>query len=214
MDFYTVVLFIPACFALNLTFGPNNLLAVTNGARHGLVPAMVAGTGRLFAFAPMIAVTAAGLGLLLATSAIGFEIVKWIGAIYLIWLGIQILRSAPLEIRNNVDAPSGAGAPNADWDARTLMRQDFITAAANPKAIVIITAFFPQFVPQDAYWEGFLAFGMVFLVFEWVAVVCYATVGVLLAKSANAVVIRWFNRASGATMIAFGGLLAMTQRNA
>ena len=88
------MVFVPACFALNLAFGPNNLLAMTNGARSGVFFAQKAAIGRLVIFAPMIVLSALGLGLILTTSALVFSVTKFLGAAYLIWLGISLWRSA------------------------------------------------------------------------------------------------------------------------
>ena len=60
MNPHTLALFIPACFALNLTFGPSNLLALTNGARAGVAAAVIAIFGRLVAYAILIAITGVG----------------------------------------------------------------------------------------------------------------------------------------------------------
>ena len=95
MSLHAVLLFVPICFALNMTFGPSNLLSMTNGARAGIGFAALAGIGRLIAYGPMMAVSAAGLGVLLATSAVAFHVVKFLGAAYLIWLGIKLLRTPP-----------------------------------------------------------------------------------------------------------------------
>jgi threonine/homoserine/homoserine lactone efflux protein len=84
------LLFLPACFALNMAFGPNNLLSLSNGARDGALRAVAAASGRLVAFAVMIAVAGLGLGTLLTASELAFAVVKWLGAADLIWLGIKI----------------------------------------------------------------------------------------------------------------------------
>lgn len=84
MPLETFLLFVPACFALNMAFGPNNLLSVTFGARHGLRTALLAAIGRLVAFTLMIAVAALGMGALLMASEMAFMVVKFLGAAYLV----------------------------------------------------------------------------------------------------------------------------------
>ena len=209
MDWATLLVFVPACFALNLAFGPNNLLSVTVGVQHGARPAVVAGLGRLIAFVLMIAISAAGLGVILATSALAFSIVKYAGAAYLIWLGIRILRSTPPAVS------SSAGSGGAGYSLPELLRREFFVAAGNPKAIVIFTAFFPQFISSpEAYWQSFIILGTVFLALELIAIAIYASVGSVLRRSAKSSVVAWFSRASGAGMIVFGGLLALARRPA
>ena len=62
------LIFAPACFAINMAFGPNNLLSLTNAARRGVVPAILAAAGRIVSFAVMIAIAGIGLGAVLAAS--------------------------------------------------------------------------------------------------------------------------------------------------
>ncbi len=201
------LVFLPACFALNMAFGPNNLLSLTNGARDGVARATIAATGRLGAFAAMILVTALGLGALLATSETVFTVVKYLGAAYLVWIGVKLLRSdASLVQKAAADRP---------LSLKSLMMQEFWVAAGNPKAILIFTAFFPQFIDPDAYLTSFAVLGVSFLLLEVVAMTIYAAIGARLGtvvKGAKA--FTWFNRLSGSLMIGFGLMLAFVRRPA
>lgn len=207
MSWDSLLLFVPACFALNMAFGPNNLLSVSIGAQHGLVPALVAAAGRLVAFAIMIAVAAFGMGALLLASALAFTVVKLAGAAYLVWLGIRLMRA---------DAGPDEGAPQpglARGGIGGLIRQEFLVAIGNPKAILIFTAFFPQFVVPGDYWGSFASLGAVFLALELIAIALYAYAGSRLSGvMRQARGLRWINRISGATMIAFGAMLALARR--
>ncbi|OLP55629.1 lysine transporter LysE [Rhizobium rhizosphaerae] len=207
MPLETLLLFVPACFALNMAFGPNNLLSITLGARHGLRTPLLAATGRLVAFTLMIAIAALGMGAVLTASELAFTVVKIAGAAYLVWLGIKILR-APATVA--VDQPEPAGRGLASF-----MRQEFLVAIGNPKAILIFTAFFPQFVVAGHYWSSFALLGAIFLALELVAIALYAYAGTRLSGvMRHARGLRWINRISGATMIAFGGLLMAARRPA
>ncbi|OMH25844.1 LysE family translocator [Motiliproteus sp. MSK22-1] len=175
MEMVVLALFIPACFALNMAPGPNNLIALSNAKRYGFRIAFFAGLGRLTAFALMIALAASGLAVVLHTSETLFLIIKIFGAAYLFWLAIQLWR---------------AGAP-ADTELRAqqlanvplLMRQEFLLAAGNPKAILIFTAFLPQFISPTGNIElQFGILGGLFLILEWTAIACYALAGVYLAS--------------------------------
>lgn len=88
-----LLVFLPACFALNLAFGPNNLVAMTHGAQKGVGFSFMASTARLAVFVPMIAASALGLGMLLSASALVFNVIKIVGAAYLVWMGIKLLRT-------------------------------------------------------------------------------------------------------------------------
>ena len=209
MTFSTYLLFLPACFAINMAFGPNNLLSVTNGARHGVSPAVIAAGGRLAAFAIMIAVAGLGMGAVLIASELAFDVIKYIGAAYLVWIGIRLLR-APAPVAET-QAPDAAAPPSM----RALVRQEFTVAAGNPKAILVFTAFFPQFVVPGAYAASYLLLGVTFLLLEVVAIALYAMLGARMRRLANGSrAMRWFNKVSGSMMIGFGLILAFTRRPA
>ncbi|WP_110674838.1 LysE family translocator [Salinicola sp. RZ23] len=202
MNLHQLWLFLPACFALNMAFGPNNLLATTNAARVGPLKAVLASLGRIAAFIPMIAVAGVGMGTLLTTSIWFFLIVKWAGAAYLAWLGIKLLMSRPQTVE------VASGAPQSLW---RLMRQEFLVAAGNPKAILIFTAFLPQFVVAEHYAASFTLLGALFLLMELVAVAVYAILGSRIGRYLRGGrTLQWFNRVSGALMLAFSvGIVAM-----
>jgi threonine/homoserine/homoserine lactone efflux protein len=205
MDVIAWSLFVPACFALNMAPGPNNMLAFSNAARFGLAPALLASGGRLIAFAIMIAFVAVGLGALLAASETGFLVVKWLGAAYLVYVGVKLLRS-------RIDAAAVADKPDASL--RELARHEFLLAAGNPKAIAVFTAFFPQFIdPASASAMQFMAMGAVFLVLECVAIAIFAAAG-RLARGAlrHGRIFGWLNKGVGAFLVASGVSLAFSNR--
>ncbi|MEP5152105.1 LysE family translocator [Planktotalea sp.] len=200
LDLY---LFVPACFAINLAFGPNNLLALTHGAQRGVSFALAAGLGRLAVFVVMIAASALGLGIILSTSALIFTVVKVIGAAYLIWLGWKSLKSA-FSMKESDLTPGTGGL-------RAASRIEALTASSNPKAILVFAAFFPQFVVTEAYVQSYATLGAIFLVLEFVALGIYAAGGALAARTA-ARKLHWFQGASGVGMMFFGGLLLFAKR--
>ena len=214
MSLHTYLLFLPACFALNMAFGPNNVLSLSNGARNGVLHSVTASFGRLAAFAIMIAIAGFGLGALLLASETLFSVLKFGGAAYLVWLGIKLLRSKPAEQPVVETEPAVARKDRADLLVKHC-KQEFYVAAGNPKAILIFTAFFPQFVDRTHYALSFTALGATFLMLELVAIVAYAVIGARLRSLAtNPKGFTWLNRASGSLMIGFGVLLAMLRRPA
>jgi threonine/homoserine/homoserine lactone efflux protein len=181
MDLATLSLFLPACFALNMAPGPNNLLSVSNSTRYGYRTACVAGIGRLLAFAGMIALASAGLAVVLQTSELLFYGIKIVGAAYLFYLAWQLWRADPGAENVVTGAPAGM---------LTLARQEFLVAAGNPKAILIFTAFLPQFVdPNQAVTPQFAVLGALFLILEWIAIGAYAYMGLHMR--------RWFAKPRG-----------------
>ncbi|UDM17190.1 LysE family translocator [Vogesella sp. XCS3] len=174
MSLATLLLFLPACFALNLAPGPNNLLSISNATRYGFRTACVAGSGRLLAFAVMIALAATGLAVVLQGSVLLFTAIKLAGAGYLFWLAWQLWRAG---------SQSGPADTRPQQGLRELMRQELWVAAGNPKAILIFTAFLPQFVDTaQPVAPQFLQLGVAFLLLEWVAIAVYAALGVQLKR--------------------------------
>lgn len=198
-----LAVYIPACFAINLAFGPNNLLAMTHGAQAGTMFAFRAGLGRIFAFAPMIAISAVGLGVILSASAMVFTAIKLFGAAYLVWLGIKLLRfSASADLSH---------LKPRQLNLCSAFRSEWLVALGNPKAILVFAAFFPQFVAVENYAQSYLILGSLFLVMETVALIVYAAIGQFAARAASSR-LHWFQKASGFGMIGFGLLLLFTPK--
>ncbi|WP_295478571.1 LysE family translocator [uncultured Pseudomonas sp.] len=205
MDLSTLAVFIPACFALNMAPGPNNLLSVSNASRYGFMRACSGGAGRLLAFALMIALAAVGLAAVLHTSEWLFHGIKVVGAAYLFWLAVQLWRANP----------QGEGLAAADTPGiGRLARQEFLVAIGNPKAILLFTAFLPQFVdPGRDVTAQFAQLGALFLVMECVAIALYAWMGVharrLFAKPASR---RVFNRLCSGLLASAASVLLVARR--
>lgn len=205
MSLETFLIFAPACFAINMAFGPNNLLSFTNAARSGIAPAIMAAAGRILCFAVMIAIAGLGLGAVLAASEMVFTAVKWAGAAYLIWIGINLIRAGAPLLRDETSAPPVS--------LGKLTLQELWVAAGNPKAILVFTAFFPQFVDPQSYALSFTILGLTFLVFEVFAIMVYSFIGAKLGRHIRSSgALKWFNRTSGAMMIGFGLALMLTRR--
>ncbi|CAH2800961.1 MAG: Transporter, LysE family [uncultured Paraburkholderia sp.] len=167
--------FLPACFAINLAPGPNNLLSINVAARHGFATAFLGDTGRLVAFAGMIV------------------------------LAIQLWRS---------DAPAIDITRDESASLAKVARQEFLVAAGNPKAILVFTAFLPQFVDiARPMLPQFAVLGASFLVLECVAIALYSWTGMHLGKwLVRARVRRWFNRCCGAFLAAIGVSFLLVRR--
>lgn len=211
MQFDTWLLFAGAAIALAMAPGPNNLLAIFNGARYGVSSAAVGGIGRIVAFILMISVTAAGLGVVLAASETAFFVIKWGGAVYLVWLGIK---SWFAKVNEDGDS-TGQMVLMDNPGPFKLAKTEFLTAVGNPKAILIFTAFFPQFLdPAVAYGPQFTVMGVTFIAMETSVLLAYGLLGGQvkgLIKSARHM--RMLNRVSGTLLVGAGVLLALTDRS-
>ena len=134
--------FLAASTALLLIPGPTVLLVLSYALSKGRSVAVASAAG--VAFGDLVAMTASllGLGALVLASATLFTALKWVGAAYLVWLGIKLIRSAP----------SGGLAPQAveDVTARQVFRHTAAVTALNPKSIAFFIAFVPQFITPTA----------------------------------------------------------------
>lgn len=199
-------LFLPACFALNMAPGPNNLLAMNNATQQGARVAFVAGMGRQVAFALMMALAALGLATVLYASVWVFTGIKLAGAAYLLYLAVQLWHA-------KVDSLAVTGQARRDTIA-TLAQREFWLAMGNPKAILIFTAFLPQFVNTElAIVPQFALLGALFLLLECLAIGLYALAGRYAAVLMHSTVRRKrFNRLNAALLGSAGIGLLVTNR--
>ncbi|MEQ9258156.1 MAG: LysE family translocator [Roseovarius sp.] len=152
VDPITLLAFIPAGIALNLTPGADMMFCLGQGLRSGAKPAVAAAAG--IAMGGMVHVTIAGLGLGALVNALPwlFDVIRWAGVAYLLWLAWQSLQTEPAEVEG-LRAMSAARA----------FRQGLVVNLLNPKVILFVLAFVPQFVrPENGSILGqFLVFGLV-----------------------------------------------------
>ncbi len=200
--------YLAAAVGLSLTPGPNGLLALTHGARFGAARAAWTVLGGVAGFLALIAASLAGLGALLAASEQAFTVAKWIGAAYLVWLGLR-LWNAPAP---SVDAAREA-AGHADRRRSRLFAQGLLVAVSNPKALIFFAAFLPQFmVPGASYWTQLAVLGGTFVVVEFLYELMVAGTAQRLAPWLVRHG-RWFNRVTGCTFVGIGVLLASARRD-
>lgn len=153
IDPLQLLAFVPAALALNLTPGADMLFCLAQGARGGPRPALAASAG--ISVGALVHVTVAGLGLgaLVATVPWMFDAIRWGGVAYLLWLAWRTLRS-----------PLGASDGPTVHPARAF-RDGLVVNLTNPKVILFILAFVPQFVsPNHPILPQFLAFGSILAV--------------------------------------------------
>jgi threonine/homoserine/homoserine lactone efflux protein len=162
-----LVLLVPAVLVLNATPGVDMLLTVTRTAQSGARAGAMAALGISSGVAVHVLAAAFGLSALLAASEHAFTVIKWLGAAYLVWLGVGMLRSAwraraAQAARDTVGVTPAAGAPTA-VGAWADFRRGLFTNLLNPKVALFMLAFLPQFVPAQTVHKqaAFLALGTV-----------------------------------------------------
>ena len=143
-----------------------------------------------------------GVGLLLQTVTIAFQFLKWIGAAYLIWLGIRMWRSASESMELS------AITDNKVWYA--IMANAFVITALNPKSIVFFLAFLPQFINSEKpFITQSLILGSTFLILAIISVLFYSMLASFTGQQIQLSLIhRWTNRIGGSLLIGAGGMIA------
>jgi len=206
VSFAQLAVFVPAAVLVALSPGANNLLAMQHGMRFGAGEAVIALAGRLTAFLLMLALAAAGLAAVLTRSQAVFEAVKWAGVAYLVYLGV-----GSIAVRSPAGPEAEASAVAAGRVVRA--RREFLTVAANPKALLLFTAFLPQFVDRsEAVAAQLLVLGLVYIALELVAATGWAFAGERLrAAGLRERARRRLDRAVGGAFIGLAGLLATSK---
>lgn len=196
--------------ALSVTPGPNGLLCLNHGARYGLRRSVFTSIGSITGITVLIGCSLAGLGALMLTSELLFTIVKWGGAVYLVWLGIRLWRSPGFD--TGVRSSDPAVATRADISRRRAFTQGMLVALSNPKALIFFATFLPQFMQPDlALWVQFAVFAGTFAVVEFAYEVCLAGMASRLAPVLERFG-RLFNRVTGGAFIGVGTLVAASNR--
>ncbi|WP_410577499.1 LysE family translocator [Amycolatopsis sp. lyj-108] len=203
-----VAVFFGAAVLVAFTPGANNLLGLHHGMTQGAWKGLAGLLGRLAAFTVLIAAVAAGLGQLLAASELALTVIKWAGVAYLVWIGGRLLWSTFRAGRTAlVQAPQGTESV----PALRIARKEFVVAITNPKAILIFTAFVPQFIDaaHGSFSTQIAILGAVYLLAEFVAGATYIGAGALvksLRLSRRAT--RNVDRGTGVVLLGMAGALA------
>lgn len=197
--------FVAASTALLLIPGPTVLLVLSYALSRGRSVAVACALG--VATGDFIAMTASllGLGALVMASATLFTVLKWLGAAYLVWMGIKLLRSAPSE---------GLTVPRREVTARGVFGHAAMVTALNPKSIAFFVAFVPQFIQPQAPLAP--QFGVLIATFVGLAglnTLAYALLADRLRLAiARPAVLGWLTRAGGAALVGMGLMTAVLRR--
>jgi threonine/homoserine/homoserine lactone efflux protein len=196
--------FIPVAVLLTLTPGAATVLVVHSAARRGRQAALMTTLGNSVGVAVWAVATAVGLAAVVAASAIAFTLVKLVGAVALVYLGIRALLGASQE-------PSSETEPTR---TRSAFRSGLMTSIANPKLAVFFMALFPQFVPEgQPVLPAAVTMAGVIVILD---LVWYSTLAALVARAADAFLrggwLRRAERLCGGVLIGLGVRLAVEER--
>ncbi len=186
--------------------GPTIILVVSQAITHGRRSVMPLAAGVTAGDATAMLFSLLGLGTIMSASAALFTLTKWVGAAYLVYLGIKTWRASP---ENGAWRDTGLQGTSG-----SLFKRAYIVTALNPKSIAFFVAFLPQFVDaQGAYRMQLLILGLTFLVLALVNAALYAIfAGTLRDTLQRPKARRWFNRCGGSALVGAGMLTAAMQR--
>ncbi|MYM70320.1 LysE family transporter [Pseudoduganella sp. FT55W] len=211
---HDLTLFIISGLLLNIMPGPDNLLIMTRSAtqgwRAGSAAALGIGTGT------MVHVLAAALGLsaVLSTSAAAFTVVKWVGAAYIVYMGIGMLRAKLRGQNDDSEVVTRAAQPLA-W--RKIYFQGFLTNVLNPKVALFFLAFVPQFISADSSSKP-LAFILLGTIFNFNGMLYCHGLALFTAFASARLNIKplvslWLSRTMGGLFLALGVRLALSEQH-
>jgi len=200
------IAFVIAAMIVLIMPGPTILLVISQAISHGrgaVIP-LVAGV-TLGDFTAMT-LSLLGLGAILATSATLFSILKFIGAAYLVYLGIRLWRSDPEKHKISFTASKPSNS--------SLLKGTFIVTALNPKSIAFFVVFMPQFInPNNQALPQLVILGTTFLLLATINAALYGFFAGHIRDSMNSSKLRrWLNRFGGSVLIGAGAFTAVLQR--
>ena len=198
--------YVAAVFVISGTPGPNMLLSMTHGIHYGLARTLITMLGLLSGLAVVLSISLGGLGAVLVASVYAFEIIKYAGAAYLIYLGIKTWLAADVAITTKGRADAA--------DAWRRFRIGILVSLSNPKAILFGVAFFPQFLDRNhPIAPQALLLLTTFVVIETSWMLVYAGGGAKLATwLRKGQRMRWFNRTAGGAFVGAGVLVGALRR--
>ena len=209
MTFQSWLIYLTLVLVATSTPGPAVLYIVTSSTQHGWRKATFAALGNIAGLLCLGILAVTGLGAVIRASELAFDIIKFIGAAYLVYLGFRLIfqHTRVPHASENHDVYNGFSA------GRTFF-QAFGVAMSNPKAIVFLTALFPQFIVlEQPLTPQFAILILTLMLLSFVFLMFYAFLS-HNAKSwlMSSTRLRLFNRLSGSAFICFGVLLAASSQ--
>lgn len=191
--------FLAAAVLLTLAPGPDNLMVLGIGMSKGRRQGIAFGLGCAAGCLSHTLLAALGVSALIAASPLAFAVLTWAGGLYLVWLGIQALRSSGAAVRSQATADQGSAA---------LFLKGMLANAINPKVVLFFLSFLPQFV-VPAQGQAGMQMAALGLVFTLQAAVLFALLGYFAGAIGQAMgrrprVAGWLDRLAGAVFIALG----------
>lgn len=196
--------YVIAAIVFSFAPGSGTVNSISNGMVYGWRKSLASIAGLQLGMAIHIVLVGVGLGALVAQSALAFTVIKWVGVVYLIWLGIQKWREQNVLALENVDK---------SINARRLFQRAVLVNLANPKTIVFLVALFPQFInATQPQLPQLLILGMTTLVIDACVMLFYVCLASHFTRYIRSTTVMMrLNRIFGSMFIGCGALLALAR---
>jgi homoserine/homoserine lactone efflux protein len=188
--------FLGAAIAISVSPGAGAILSMATGLAHGVRRSYWSIVGLEIGLMAQLAIVAVGLGAALAKSILAFNVIKWLGVAYLIYLAVRQWRTATLDLRSQMDQSDDGGR-------LSMLVRGCLVNLTNPKGLVFLLAVLPQFVaPAAPLLPQYLVIGVTMVVVDLVVMGGYAGLASRL--------LRWLNTPRQQTAVnrVFSGLFA------
>jgi len=205
LDFW--LLYVVTVSVATIVPGPSMLLALTHGLKYGTKKSISTALGNTVASMIQASIAITGLGLILITSTTLFMIIKYLGALYLIYLGVKLFKT-PFHIEvNYVDKVKSISS-------KKLFSESFIVAASNPKALVFFTALFPQLINDvQSSFTHYVLLVVILGIIAFMGMMLYATSAYFIKGIFNKTSLgEYFGKIIGSLFIGLGASLALVRK--
>ncbi|MBY8040316.1 homoserine/homoserine lactone efflux protein [Vibrio fluvialis] len=201
MDTHVWLAYVATAIVFSLAPGSGTVNSISNGLSYGTRKSLASIAGLQIGLAIHIMLVGAGIGALVAQSAQAFTIIKWVGAVYLVWLGIQKWRDRSSLV---------ADAATQTLSAGTLLRKAVLINLTNPKSIVFLVALFPQFLdPARDQMTQLLVLGITTVTIDSFVMLGYTSLASQMGRFIRSDrIMRKINRVFGSMFMGCGALLA------
>ncbi|ELI5382229.1 TPA: homoserine/homoserine lactone efflux protein [Vibrio parahaemolyticus] len=201
MDTHVWLAYVVTAIVFSLAPGSGTVNSISNGLSYGTRKSLGAIVGLQIGLAIHIALVGAGIGALVAQSATAFTIIKWVGAAYLVWLGIQKWHDTSGLIANE---------SHKEMSGSALLYKAVLINLTNPKSIVFLVALFPQFIdPAKDQLTQLLALGVTTVVIDACVMLGYTTLAAQMGRFIRSdKIMGKINKVFGSMFMGCGALLA------
>ena len=200
MTFEEWAVFMTIWIAASVPLGPNALNCISTSAAHGLKTGLWSVLGVVLAATIHMTVALTGLATFMKAHPVVFEVIRWMGVCYLIWMGLSLLRSKG-KVQLNV--------PTRSETPQRLVFKAIVISLTNPKSIFVWLAIFSQFIePARALSEQLLILAPSALAVTLAVYLGYSVLGLSVQQVFSGRRKLWIDRVAGSTYVAFGVGLA------